>query len=47
MDPGSGCTRDVVEVMKAICDLVEKEGFADGHPTLKKLLQQKLVQLNL
>lgn len=42
MDAGSGCARDVVEVMKTICDIVEKEGLADGYPMLKKLLQQKL-----
>ena len=42
IDPGC----DVVDIMKRICDIVEKEGLADGHATLTKLLKQKLVLLN-
>ena len=31
-----------MDVMKKICDVVEQEGLADSHVTLKTLLQQKL-----
>ena len=41
-----GCTRGgVVEIMKQICDIVDKEGLANDHPTLTKLLQQRLLTL--
>lgn len=35
------CRSDVVEIMRKICDIVEREQLADGHITLTKLLKEK------
>lgn len=33
---------DVVEIMRKICDIVEKEGLANDHEMLTSLLKQRL-----
>ena len=37
----SGGNANVMDIMTRICDIVEEEGLADGHPILTKLLKQK------
>lgn len=37
----SECRSDVVEIMRKICDIVEREQLANGHVTLTKLLKER------